>query len=98
MTEYLSRHYFRQLISAVRYCHARRVFHRDIKPENLLLDEDGALKVADFGLGTEASGGAGGAGGRGGKLFQHTLCGTPAYVAPEILSRKGYDPAKVDIW
>jgi serine/threonine protein kinase len=91
MTEDLARHYFRQLISAVRYCHARGVFHRDIKPENLLLDEAGALKVADFGLGAEASGG-------GGKLLRHTLCGTPAYVAPEILSRRGYDPAKVDIW
>ncbi|TKW36506.1 hypothetical protein SEVIR_2G444800v4 [Setaria viridis] len=88
MTEDLARHYFRQLISAVRYCHARGVFHRDIKPENLLLDEAGALKVADFGLGAVADGGN----------LRHTLCGTPAYVAPEILSRKGYDPAKVDIW
>ncbi|KAF8775093.1 hypothetical protein HU200_004975 [Digitaria exilis] len=49
MTEDLARHYFRQLVSAVRYCHARGVFHRDIKPENLLLDDDGQLKVADFG-------------------------------------------------
>jgi len=87
MTEDLARHYFRQLISAVRYCHARGVFHRDIKPENLLLDEAGELKVADFGLGAVADGN-----------LRHTLCGTPAYVAPEILSRKGYDPAKVDIW
>ncbi|XP_062189029.1 CBL-interacting protein kinase 29-like [Phragmites australis] len=87
MTEDLARHYFRQLISAVRYCHARGVYHRDIKPENLLLDEAGDLKVADFGLGAVADGN-----------LCHTLCGTPAYVAPEILSRKGYDPAKVDIW
>ncbi|KAG2647522.1 hypothetical protein PVAP13_2KG589250 [Panicum virgatum] len=86
MTEDLAKHYFRQLISAVRYCHARGVFHRDIKPENLLLDEAGELKVADFGLGAVADGN-----------LRHTLCGTPAYVAPEILSRKGYDPAKVDI-
>jgi serine/threonine protein kinase len=98
ITEDLARHYFHQLISVVRYCHARGVFHHDIKPENLLLDEDDALKVADIGLGAEASCGVGGAGGRGGKLLRHTLCGTPAYVASEILSRKGYDPAKVDIW
>ncbi|KAF8680627.1 hypothetical protein HU200_045656 [Digitaria exilis] len=89
MTEDLARHYFRQLVSAVRYCHARGVFHRDIKPENLLLDDDGQLKVADFGLGAVAADG---------NLLCHTLCGTPAYVAPEILSRKAYDPAKVDIW
>ncbi|XP_052162646.1 CBL-interacting protein kinase 29 [Oryza glaberrima] len=87
MTEDLARHYFRQLISAVRYCHSRGVYHRDIKPENLLLDDAGDLKVADFGLGAVADG-----------ALHHTLCGTPAYVAPEILSRKGYNPAKVDIW
>ncbi|CAN6206472.1 unnamed protein product [Urochloa humidicola] len=92
MPEELARHYFRQLVSAVRYCHARGVFHRDIKPENLLLDGSGALKVADFGLGAVSSS-AGGA-----DALRHTLCGTPAYVAPEILARKGYDPAKVDIW
>lgn len=91
MTEDLARHYFRQLVSAVRYCHARGVYHRDIKPENLLLDEAGALKVADFGL--AADGAADGS-----SLLRHTMCGTPAYVAPEILSRKGYEPAKVDIW
>lgn len=92
MTEDLARHYFRQLVSAVRYCHARGVYHRDIKPENLLLDAGGELKVADFGLGAVADGG-----GKGGSP-RHTMCGTPAYVAPEILSRKGYEPAKVDVW
>lgn len=89
MTESLARHYFRQLVSAVRYCHARGVFHRDIKPENLLLDAAGDLKVADFGLGAVNGGGGD---------LSHTMCGTPAYVAPEILSKKGYDPAKVDVW
>jgi hypothetical protein len=92
MTEDLARHYFRQLVSAVRYCHARGVYHRDIKPENLLLDEAGALMVADFGLGAVATADDGSS------LLRHTMCGTPAYVAPEILSRKGYEPAKVDIW
>lgn len=88
MTEDLARHYFRQLVSAVRYCHSRGVFHRDIKPENLLLDAAGDLKVADFGLGALSADGA----------LRHTMCGTPAYVSPEILSKQGYDPAKVDIW
>ncbi|VVB01061.1 unnamed protein product [Arabis nemorensis] len=90
-TESLSRKYFRQLISAVRYCHARGVFHRDLKPENLLLDEKRDLKVSDFGLSAmreqiQPDG------------MLHTLCGTPAYVAPELLLKKGYDGSKADIW
>ncbi|CAI0476024.1 unnamed protein product [Linum tenue] len=80
-----------QLVSAVAFCHARGVFHRDLKPENLLLDENGNLKVSDFGLSAVAD-----------QIRQdglfHTFCGTPAYVAPEVLARKGYDAAKVDIW
>ncbi|KAE8688793.1 CBL-interacting serine/threonine-protein kinase 11 [Hibiscus syriacus] len=90
-TEDLSRKYFQQLISAVGYCHSRGVFHRDLKPENLLVDENGNLKVSDFGLSavTDQIRPDG---------LLHTLCGTPAYVAPEILARKGYDGAKVDVW
>ncbi|CAM0907665.1 unnamed protein product [Alopecurus aequalis] len=88
MTEDLARHYFRQLVSAVRYCHSRGVYHRDIKPENLLLDGAGDLKVADFGLGAVADDGS----------LRHTMCGTPAYVSPEILAKQGYEPAKVDVW
>lgn len=90
-TEDLSRRYFQQLISAVGYCHSRGIYHRDLKPENLLLDENWNLKVTDFGLSAvrdqiRPDG------------LLHTLCGTPAYVAPEILAKKGYDGAKVDIW
>lgn len=91
LSENLCRHYFQQLIAAVGYCHSRGVFHRDLKLENLLLDENGDLKVSDFGLSAipdqvQADG-----------LF-HTLCGTPAYVAPEILAKKGYSAVAVDIW
>ncbi|KAK8925885.1 CBL-interacting serine/threonine-protein kinase 14 [Platanthera zijinensis] len=86
-----SRRFFHQLISAVAFCHFRGVFHRDLKPENLLLDDNGNLKVSDFGLSAIADQI------RADGLF-HTLCGTPAYVAPEILSRKGYDGANADIW
>ncbi|CAK9144487.1 unnamed protein product [Ilex paraguariensis] len=90
-SEDLSRRYFQQLISAVGYCHSRGVFHRDLKPENLLLDENWDLKVTDFGLSalTDQVRPDG---------LLHTLCGTPAYVAPEILTKKGYDGAKVDVW
>ncbi|KAG1330276.1 CBL-interacting serine/threonine-protein kinase 12 [Cocos nucifera] len=92
LKEETARRYFQQLISAVAFCHARGVFHRDLKPENLLLDEHGDLKVSDFGLCAVSDQARTGDG-----LF-HTLCGTPAYVAPEVLSRKGYDAAKADIW
>ncbi|GMY29190.1 CBL-interacting serine/threonine-protein kinase 5-like [Fagus crenata] len=86
-----ARKYFQQLISAVDFCHSRGVSHRDLKPENLLLDENENLKVSDFGLSAlpEQLRNDG---------LLHTQCGTPAYVAPEVLKRKGYDGSKADIW
>lgn len=91
LNESQSRKYFHQLISAIGYCHAIGVYHRDLKPENLLIDENGDLKVSDFGLsavtGQIRSDG-----------LLHTLCGTPSYVAPEILTKRGYDGGKADIW
>nr|CAD1842258.1 unnamed protein product [Ananas comosus var. bracteatus] len=91
LREDVARKYFQQLVSAVNFCHARGVYHRDIKAENLLVDENGDLKVSDFGLSAVADQM------RQDGLF-HTFCGTPAYVAPEVLARKGYDAAKADIW
>ncbi|KAI5303152.1 TFIIH complex serine/threonine-protein kinase subunit kin28 [Ascosphaera pollenicola] len=91
--------YFVQLINAVDYMHSKGVGHRDIKPENILLSADGNLKIADFGLAT---------------LFRYngkeklsvSLCGSPPYIAPEVISRSTRDNAKgsgyradlVDIW
>ncbi|CAA3009853.1 CBL-interacting serine threonine- kinase 25-like [Olea europaea subsp. europaea] len=91
LKEDLAKKYFQQLISAVDYCHSRGVSHRDLKPENLLLDENENLKVSDFGLSAlpEQLRNDG---------LLHTRCGTPAYVAPEVLQKKGYDGAKADIW
>ncbi|KAG5016390.1 hypothetical protein GLYMA_08G218400v4 [Glycine max] len=91
LTEDLARKYFQQLISAVDFCHSRGVTHRDLKPENLLLDQNEDLKVSDFGLSAlpeqrRADG------------MLLTPCGTPAYVAPEVLKKKGYDGSKADIW
>ncbi|KAA8517515.1 hypothetical protein F0562_017855 [Nyssa sinensis] len=91
LKENVARKYFQQLISAVDFCHSRGVYHRDLKPENLLLDENGNLKVSDFGLSALAESKR-----QDGLL--HTTCGTPAYVAPEVINRKGYDGSKADIW
>lgn len=91
LKEDVARKYFQQLIGAVDFCHSRGVYHRDLKPENLLLDENGNLKVSDFGLSS-----LGESCRKDGLL--HTTCGTPAYVAPEIICKKGYDGAKADIW
>ncbi|XP_068651766.1 CBL-interacting protein kinase 24-like isoform X2 [Aristolochia californica] len=84
-----SRRYFQQLIDAVDYCHSKGVYHRDLKPENLLLDSKGDLKVSDFGLSALPQQGVG---------LLHTTCGTPNYVAPEVLSNEGYDGAAADVW
>jgi serine/threonine protein kinase len=86
-----ARKYFQQLINAVDYCHSRGVYHRDLKPENLLLDSSGVLKVSDFGLSAlrhqvREDG------------LLHTTCGTPNYVAPEVIHNKGYDGDKADLW
>jgi 5'-AMP-activated protein kinase, catalytic alpha subunit len=91
LKEDAARKYFQQLIGAVDFCHSRGVYHRDLKPENVLVDENGNLKVSDFGLSAlqECQKQDG---------LLHTTCGTPAYVAPEIINKKGYDGAKADIW
>lgn len=91
LKEDVARAYFQQLISAVDFCHTRQVYHRDLKPENLLLDGSRNLKISDFGLSALPN-----CKRKDGLL--HTICGTPAYVAPEVISQKGYDGAKADIW
>lgn len=89
LSENESRRYFQQLIDAVDHCHRRGVYHRDLKPENLLLDAYGNLKVSDFGLSALTKQGVG---------LLHTTCGTPNYIAPEVLSNRGYDGAAADVW
>ncbi|KNA21033.1 hypothetical protein SOVF_046930 [Spinacia oleracea] len=91
LKEDIARWIFQQLISAMDVCHSGGVYHRDLKLENLLIDEDGSLKVSDFGLSALADSKQ-----QDGLL--HTMCGTPAYVAPEVINRRGYDGAKADIW
>lgn len=84
-----ARRYFQQLIDAIAHCHSKGVYHRDLKPENLLLDCQGNLKVSDFGLSALPQQGVD---------LLHTTCGTPNYIAPEVLSNRGYDGAAVDVW
>ncbi|XP_051150634.1 CBL-interacting serine/threonine-protein kinase 8 [Andrographis paniculata] len=89
LSESESRRYFQQLIDGVDYCHSKGVYHRDLKPENLLLDSQGNLKISDFGLSAFPPEGV---------SLLKTTCGTPNYVAPEVLSHKGYHGALADIW
>ncbi|QCE15986.1 hypothetical protein DEO72_LG11g2999 [Vigna unguiculata] len=84
-----SRRYFQQLIDGVDYCHSKGVYHRDLKPENLLLDSLGNIKISDFGLSALPEQGV---------SILRTTCGTPNYVAPEVLSHKGYNGAVADVW
>ncbi|KAH7567612.1 hypothetical protein JRO89_XS07G0104200 [Xanthoceras sorbifolium] len=89
LSEAESRRYFQQLIDGVDYCHSKGVYHRDLKPENLLLDSQGNLKISDFGLSALPEPGV---------SLLRTTCGTPNYVAPEVLSHKGYNGAVADVW
>uniref|UniRef100_A0A6N2M5N3 Protein kinase domain-containing protein n=1 Tax=Salix viminalis TaxID=40686 RepID=A0A6N2M5N3_SALVM len=92
LKEPAARRYFQQLVSAIHFCHQNGVSHRDIKPHNLLLDGKGNLKISDFGLSALKNGGV-----DVGFLLQ-TACGTPAFTAPEVMARRGYDGSKADAW
>eukprot|EP00013_Stygamoeba_regulata_P026867 CAMPEP_0177655894 /NCGR_PEP_ID=MMETSP0447-20121125/15240_1 /TAXON_ID=0 /ORGANISM="Stygamoeba regulata, Strain BSH-02190019" /LENGTH=296 /DNA_ID=CAMNT_0019159903 /DNA_START=29 /DNA_END=919 /DNA_ORIENTATION=+ len=79
-----------KMISAIDYLHSNNIVHRDLKPENLLLkspEDDSEVKLADFGLSKIV----------GTQVMMQTACGTPGYVAPEVLSATGYDK-EVDLW
>eukprot|EP00756_Hemistasia_phaeocysticola_P035783 Hpha_TRINITY_DN16604_c3_g2::TRINITY_DN16604_c3_g2_i1::g.183579::m.183579 len=94
-----ARRYFQELIVGLYYCHQQGVAHRDLKPENLLLDDSDHIKITDFGLSNYQKGPEGAEGG--GALLQ-TVCGTPNYVAPEVLDTDegggGYNGFTADVW
>ena len=81
--------YMREVISAIKYLHTRNppIIHRDIKPENILLDQDGRCKLADFGWSNFDDG----------RKNRQTYCGTPEYLAPEMVTKSGHNES-VDIW
>jgi serine/threonine-protein kinase Chk1 len=99
--EDIAHFYFTQLVSAVEYMHSKGVAHRDIKPENVLLSAEGDLKLSDFGLATLFK--------KGGQYrLCNTVCGSPPYIAPEIVSGRrsirtdvldtGYMANICDVW
>ncbi|EDX11212.1 GD14871 [Drosophila simulans] len=88
ITEFECRYYIYQIIQGVKYLHDNRIIHRDLKLGNLFLNDLLHVKIGDFGLATriEYEG-----------ERKKTLCGTPNYIAPEILTKKGHS-FEVDIW
>ena len=80
-TEEVARFYFAEVLLALEYLHGNRVVYRDLKPENVLLDIDGHVRLADFGLGKEDLGPTD---------VTHTFCGSPEYMSPEILKGEGH--------
>ncbi|XP_053308999.1 testis-specific serine/threonine-protein kinase 1-like [Spea bombifrons] len=93
LSEELACRMFRQLVSAVKYCHDLDIVHRDLKCENLLLDKDFNIKLSDFGFARHLARNSSGK-----IILSKTFCGSPAYAAPEILQGIPYQPKVYDIW
>ncbi|XP_060533341.1 serine/threonine-protein kinase BRSK2 isoform X2 [Cylas formicarius] len=83
-----ARRFFRQIISALDFCHSHSICHRDLKPENLLLDEKNNIKIADFGMASLQPMGS----------MLETSCGSPHYACPEVIRGEKYDGRKADVW
>jgi polo-like kinase 1 len=81
------RYYMKQVLSAVQYLHENKIIHRDLKLGNLFINNEMQVKVGDFGLSTRIESGE----------RRRTMCGTPNYIAPEILEKKGHG-YEVDVW
>ncbi|KAJ8916192.1 hypothetical protein NQ315_016331 [Exocentrus adspersus] len=88
LTEPETRYYMKQILNGVNYLHHNRIIHRDLKLGNLFLNDDLVVKIGDFGLAAKIE--------YDGER-KKTLCGTPNYIAPEILNKKGHS-FEVDVW
>ncbi|CAL1289899.1 unnamed protein product, partial [Larinioides sclopetarius] len=83
-----ARRFFRQIISALDFCHSHSICHRDLKPENLLLDEKNNIRIADFGMASLQMDGS----------MLETSCGSPHYACPEVIRGEKYDGRRADVW
>ncbi|XP_039443513.1 serine/threonine-protein kinase BRSK2 [Culex pipiens pallens] len=83
-----ARKFFRQIISALDFCHSHSICHRDLKPENLLLDDKNNIKIADFGMASLQPAGS----------MLETSCGSPHYACPEVIRGEKYDGRRADVW
>ncbi|XP_037569422.1 serine/threonine-protein kinase BRSK2-like [Dermacentor silvarum] len=83
-----ARRFFRQIISALDFCHSHSICHRDLKPENLLLDEKNNIRIADFGMASLQMEGS----------MLETSCGSPHYACPEVIRGEKYDGRRADVW
>jgi len=87
-SEKRSKFYAAEICSALECLHSKGIIYRDLKPENILLDYEGHIKLTDFGLSKDSLKG---------EMITHTFCGTPEYLAPEVLQQQGHGKA-VDWW
>jgi len=88
LSEDQTKHLFKQIALAMKYCHDMDTVHRDIKPSNILVSSQGEVKLIDFGLSSVIDAGK----------LQNTFCGSPSFVAPEILEGKSYVGKAADIY
>ena len=88
LTEQVAKFIFKQIVLSLQYIHSHNIVHRDIKLDNILIDLDNNIKICDFGVSKIIK--------KGESMLEQ--CGTPAYIAPEILLNHGYEGFGVDIW
>ena len=88
LTETIAKFIFKQIILALQYIHNHNIVHRDIKLDNILIDLDNNIKICDFGVSKKIK--------KDDVMVEQ--CGTPAYIAPEILKNRGYNGFGVDVW